>query len=185
MNEMQRLLEAVSFAALKHTDQKRKGARGEPYINHPLEVANLLANVGGVDDLEVLMAAILHDTVEDTGTRPEEITERFGERVCGLVLEVTDDKGLPKQTRKELQIEHAPHLSDDAKQIKLADKISNIHDITNDPPADWSLQRRREYIEWGVAVVAGLRGANKRLEDRFDRQVQFAKQKFWPESDAH
>jgi guanosine-3',5'-bis(diphosphate) 3'-pyrophosphohydrolase len=175
MNTINRLIEAASFAAKRHTGQHRKGEAKEPYINHPLEVANLLAKVGGVDDIDILIAAILHDTVEDVGVKKEEIAERFGERVAGFVMEVTDDKGLPKQERKRLQVEHAPHLSHEAKQIKLADKISNITDITKSPPADWSLERRRQYIEWGEAVAAGLRGVNPALENYFDETVSRAK----------
>ena len=178
MNNLNNLLHAASFAARCHTGQKRKGERGEPYINHPIEVANLIANIGGVDDIPILMAAILHDTVEDCGVSGEEISLLFGETVAGYVLEVTDDKSLPKMERKRLQVEHAPHLSLGAKTVKLADKISNITDITNSPPADWSLERRREYIEWGVSVVAGLRGANERLEAHFDSLVQRARESF-------
>ena len=175
MNNLNNLLHAASFAAQKHTGQKRKGERGEPYINHPLEVANLIANIGGIDDIDVLMAAILHDTVEDCGVSGEEISLLFGEKVAGYVLEVTDDKSLPKAERKRLQVEHAPHLSRGAKIVKLADKISNINDITNSPPADWTIERRREYVDWGVSVVAGLRGVNESLEAHFDSLVARAR----------
>jgi guanosine-3',5'-bis(diphosphate) 3'-pyrophosphohydrolase len=168
MNSINKLLEAASFAAQRHTGHHRKGDTSEPYINHPLEVANLLANVGGVEDLDVLIAAILHDTVEDVGVKKEEIVTRFGDRVAGIVTEVTDDKSLPNEERKRLQIEHAPHLSPEAKLVKLGDKISNIGDVADSPPADWSIERRREYIKWGEAVVAGLRGSNQALERRFD-----------------
>lgn len=175
MSTISRLLHAASFSAQKHVHQKRKGERGEPYINHPLEVANLLANVGGIEDIEILIAGLLHDTIEDTETTKEELTDLFGERVCGLVLEVTDDKSLPKAERKRLQVEHAPKLSPDAKLIKLADKISNIFDITNYPPADWPLERRSEYIKWGVSVAEGLRGVNPQLERKFDEIVAEAR----------
>lgn len=175
MNTINKLLEAASFAAQKHRDGRRKGSDAEPYINHPLEVANLLANVGGVSDVDILLAAVLHDTIEDTETTREELEDRFGKRVSEFVLEVTDDKNLPKQERKRLQIEHAPHLSAEAKQIKLADKISNIRDITNNPPHEWSLQRRREYIEWGESVATGLRGVNRPLENLFDQTVANAR----------
>lgn len=175
MNHLNNLLHAASFAARKHSGQKRKGERGEPYINHPLEVANLLANVGGVEDIDVLMAAMLHDTVEDCGVTREEIGLLFGETVAAYVSEVTDDKSLPKAERKRLQVEHAPHLSPGAKLVKLADKISNINDITNSPPADWTIERRREYIEWGNSVVAGLRGVNEPLERHFDSLVDRAR----------
>lgn len=182
MNNINKLIEAASYAAREHTGQTRKGERAEPYINHPLEVANLIASVGKVEDTDILIAAILHDTIEDTGSTAEELTAMFGERVTGFVLEVTDDKSLPKAERKRLQIEHSPHLSHEAKHIKLADKISNITDITNSPPADWSLDRRREYVNWAVAVVAGLRGSNQELENHFDSLVLRAETQFAEES---
>jgi guanosine-3',5'-bis(diphosphate) 3'-pyrophosphohydrolase len=178
MNNTATLLQAASFAAKKHSSQKRKGAAGEPYINHPLEVANLLATVGGIEDYDILIAAILHDTIEDTETSEKEITELFGEAVCRMVLEVTDDKSLPKLERKQLQIEHAPHLSAGAKQIKLCDKISNIRDVAENPPHDWSDERRLEYVVWGENVVAGLRGVNEKLENCFDETVRQARRKF-------
>lgn len=168
MNNLKKLLRAASFAAKKHTGQHRKGEAAEPYINHPLEVVNLIANVGGVEETDILTAALLHDTVEDCGVTREEIAEMFGERVAGYVMEVTDDKSLPKAERKRLQVEHAPNLSRGAKIIKLGDKISNINDITNSPPAGWSVHRRLEYIDWGVSVVDGLRGVNEPLEAHFD-----------------
>ena len=175
MNNTKILFDAAAFAARKHTGQKRKGKEGEPYINHPLEVANLLASVGEVDDRDVLLAALLHDTVEDTGTTRDELAERYGPAVADIVMEVTDDKSLPKQERKRLQIEHAPHLSAKAKLVKIADKISNITDIVDRPPDDWDDQRRREYVDWGVAVVEGLRGANANLEKHFDALVSRAR----------
>jgi guanosine-3',5'-bis(diphosphate) 3'-pyrophosphohydrolase len=175
MNTINKLVEAASFAAKRHTGHYRKGDTKEPYINHPLEVANLLANVGGVDDIDVLIAAVLHDTVEDVGVMKEEIVERFGDRVAGIVMEVTDDKSLPKAERKRLQVEHAPNLSHEAKLVKLADKTSNIADITNTPPSGWDLQRRKEYVNWGESVVDGLRGSNEELESLFDRTVARAR----------
>lgn len=175
MNDVAKLIQAASFAAKKHTGQTRKGDDAAPYINHPLEVANLLANVGKVEDFDVLIAAVLHDTIEDTKTSKEEITELFGTKVCGYVLEVTDDKSLQKAERKQKQIEHAPHLSVGAKQVKLADKISNITDVMNNPPAGWSKERRVEYIDWGEKVVAGLRGTNVDLEKCFDELVENAR----------
>lgn len=177
-NDFAKFVQAVNFAAKKHRSQKRKGADGEPYINHPLEVLNLLTGVGKIEDFNILIAAVLHDTIEDTETTEEEITELFGASVCAMVLEVTDDKSLPKADRKRLQVEHAPHISIGAKQIKLADKISNIRDITENPPDGWSTERRAEYVEWGEQVVAGLRGANENLEKQFDELAATAKEKF-------
>lgn len=175
MDSFKKLLTAAHYAAHQHRNQTRKGADEEPYIVHPLEVAKLLADVGGVTDPDVLIAAILHDTIEDTDSTKEDIQELFGERVCSIVLEVTDDKSLPKERRKELQVEHAPHLTPEAKQLKMCDKISNITDIVNNPPKDWPLERKLEYVEWGERVFAGLRGANERLEGHFDALVQRAK----------
>jgi guanosine-3',5'-bis(diphosphate) 3'-pyrophosphohydrolase len=171
MDRAGQILAAASFAADKHRGQKRKGSDGQPYINHPLEVASLLANVGKINDADVIVAALLHDTVEDCGVTYAEIESKFGKKVADYVLEVTDDKSLPKADRKRLQVEHAPHLSHGAKQVKLADKISNIRDVTANPPQDWDLTRRREYVEWGEKVVAGVRGANPNLERLFDQAV--------------
>lgn len=167
-----KLLAALKFAADKHRNQTRKGAHQPPYINHPIEVAEQLARVGKVSDINILLAAVLHDTVEDTETSKQDIAEKFGERVAEIVMEVTDDKNLPKAVRKEKQVEHAPHLSTEAKQVKLSDKISNIREIAKDPPADWSKQRKLEYLAWGERVInAGLRGANQPLEELFDQTL--------------
>ncbi|MBN1371907.1 MAG: bifunctional (p)ppGpp synthetase/guanosine-3',5'-bis(diphosphate) 3'-pyrophosphohydrolase [Anaerolineaceae bacterium] len=173
--DLARIFQALAYAAGQHKDQRRKGGDQTPYINHPIEVAELLYRVGKVRDVNLLLAAILHDTVEDTSTTPEEIETLFGSQVRNLVMEVSDDKSLPKAERKRLQIVHAPHRSELAKQLKLADKICNIRDVIFHPPADWSDERRVEYIAWASAVVAGLRGANSNLEEEFDRVVAQAK----------
>lgn len=127
------LLKAIRFSAGKHRNQRRKDSLKSPYINHPIDVAQLLWDVGGVRDVHVLLAAILHDTIEDTRTRPDEIRDNFGDEVLSLVLEVTDDKSLPKPDRKRLQIETAPHKSVGAKLIRLADKCCNVRDIVSTP----------------------------------------------------
>ena len=165
------ILKAVKFAAHKHKRQRRKGRDALPYINHPIDVAELLWRVGGVRDVDTLVAALLHDTIEDTDTTAANIEAEFGSPVAKLVLEVSDDKTLPSSRRKQLQIEHAPHLSNGAKQIKLGDKINNVCDIVYAPPAGWSLQRRVEYLDWAERVVAGLRGANRQLEACFDEAM--------------
>ncbi len=169
------LLKAAHFAAEKHAAQRRKGASADPYINHPLKVASLLANVGDVSDSALLAAALLHDTVEDTATTPEELEQEFGPDVRSLVAEVTDDKSLAKDARKQAQIDHAPHLSPRAKQLKIADKTCNVQDTTFDPPPDWSKERLREYVEWAVRVVAHCRGMNTALEGNFDSIVERAR----------
>ena len=160
-------IRAVAFAAEKHRNQRRKDAEASPYINHPIALANVLANEGNVEESTVLCAAVLHDTIEDTETTADEIRELFGDQVTSIVLEVTDDKSLDKDIRKKLQIEHAPHLSREAKLVKLADKICNLRDILVAPPAGWSAERKREYFDWAEQVVAGLRGINHRLEAVF------------------
>jgi (p)ppGpp synthase/HD superfamily hydrolase len=159
-----KLLTAILFAAEKHRDQRRKGAEQAPYINHPIEVAEILWRVGGIRDEISLLAAILHDTVEDTETTPKELEERFGADVREVVMEATDDKTLPKAERKRLQVVNAPHKSVRARAVKIADKISNLQDIIHTPPADWSETRIREYILWSERVVAGLRGHHPALE---------------------
>jgi GTP diphosphokinase / guanosine-3',5'-bis(diphosphate) 3'-diphosphatase len=169
------LLKAIRFSADKHRNQRRKDSVQSPYINHPIEVVQLLWDVGGVRDVDVLLAAILHDTIEDTGTQPEEISDRFGEEVLSFVLEVTDDKNLPKSDRKRLQIESAAHKSYGAKLIKLADKCCNVRDLLASPPENWSLERRREYLLWTEQVVAGLRGTNEALEEYYDHELSSGK----------
>ena len=162
------LLGALAFAAHKHRDQRRKGSMAPPYINHPIAVAQVLASEGGIDDPVVLMAAILHDTIEDTETTAEELRDAFGEAVTAIVLEVTDDKSLKKEERKALQIAHAAGRSQAARLVKLADKISNLRDIAHDPPGNWPLQRQQEYFDWAKAVVDQLRGTHAGLEAAFD-----------------
>jgi guanosine-3',5'-bis(diphosphate) 3'-pyrophosphohydrolase len=166
------IFKALEFAARKHRDQRRKDLDASPYINHPISLVNLLWNTGGVSDPAVVMAALLHDTVEDTETTFAELRQEFGEAVEQLVREVTDDKSLPKPERKQRQVEHAAHLSQQAKWIKLADKISNLRDIIASPPADWSSDRKREYFIWAKQVVDQVRGANARLEAVFDEVYQ-------------
>ncbi|SAK71506.1 metal dependent phosphohydrolase [Caballeronia catudaia] len=165
---MNQLLRAIAFAADKHRKQRRKDAEASPYINHPIALANVLANEGGVEDQRVLLAAILHDTIEDTDTSHDELTRWFGDEVARIVAEVTDDKSLPKAERKRLQIEHAAHISHAAQLVKLADKICNLRDIVAMPPSDWSEERKREYFEWAKRVVDQLRGAHAGLEAVFD-----------------
>ena len=162
------LLKALAFAAHKHRDQRRKDHEASPYINHPIALADVLVNEGGVSDVEVLCAALLHDTVEDTATTHEELVDAFGARVARIVAEVTDDKTLSKADRKRLQVERAAQLSPEAKLVKLADKICNLRDVAERPPANWDLARRREYFDWAKQVVDGMRGAHPRLEAAFD-----------------
>ena len=171
LNDTPRILQALAFAAHKHRDQRRKDAEASPYINHPIALANILCGEGRITDATVLCAALLHDTVEDTDTGPEELEDAFGRAIRDLVMEVTDDKRLPKEERKRLQIDHAGALSEGAKLVKLADKIANLTDIIASPPTHWALERRQQYVEWSNKVIAGCRGHNERLEEVYDGKV--------------
>ena len=162
------ILDALQFAAHKHRDQRRKDLEASPYINHPIALANVLWGEGGVHDPVVIEAALLHDTIEDTETTPAELRKRFGRKVASIVGEVTDDKALPKAERKRLQVEHAPHISREAKLVKLADKISNLRDMAASAPKTWPKSRVREYFDWAKRVVDALRGVHPRLERIFD-----------------
>ena len=148
------LLDAIAFAAEKHKFQQRKGNHKIPYINHPVQVAKCIARAGEIRHV-LLQAALLHDTLEDTDATEDEIETLFGKEVLSVVLEVTDDKSLPFQTRKDKQEEKAPHLSDIAAKIKLADKICNIKDVLHHPP-DWDRRRKIEYFDWCNRVVNKL-----------------------------
>jgi len=161
-----KVIRAAQFAAVKHSAQRRKGQVAEPYVNHVLEVAHLVAEAGL--DADVVSAALLHDTVEDTDTSAAELEAAFGPLVTSLVLELTDDKSLLKAERKRLQVERAPHKSAGAQAIKAADKISNLRGILASPPAAWSEQQKREYFDFAHAVVAGLGHAPESLRAEFE-----------------
>jgi guanosine-3',5'-bis(diphosphate) 3'-pyrophosphohydrolase len=160
---------AMEFAAEKHRSQTRKDVANTPYINHPISLAHLLADVGGITDANVIAAALLHDTVEDTDATVEDIEELFGKEIMDIVMEVTDDKSLPSPERKRLQIKNAAQISQEAKLVKLADKICNLQDMLERPPVKWSLQRKREYFDWAKQVIDQLRGTNRVLEEIFDK----------------
>ncbi|MFK7765985.1 MAG: HD domain-containing protein [Mariniblastus sp.] len=178
---IKRIIQAADFAAEKHRNQRRKDIYQTPYINHPIEVANLLASVGGIEDEAMIIAALLHDTIEDTDTSADEIEERFGKEVLGLVLELTDDKSLEKADRKRLQIENAPKKSSAAKQIKLADKICNVSGMCTDSPAAWSRARKIEYLDWAEKVVSGCFGVNENLDELFRSRLEQSRENVGPE----
>ena len=166
------ILKAAHFSAQKHSTQRRKDENASPYINHPISVALAIAQIGGVDDPEILAAALLHDTLEDTKTEPEELEAEFGKKVCEYVLDVTDDKTLPKEERKSRQIEHAKKISKGAALIKLGDKISNVTDVTNNPPADWDINRRKQYLDWAEKVIENCPKVNDRMENKFQEIIK-------------
>ena len=166
--DLKLLLKALQFSALKHKNQRRKDIDASPYINHPISLASILCNEAHVTDVEVICGALLHDTVEDTQTTPEELESEFGPVIKNIVMDVTDDKSLKKHERKQAQIDHAAHINDKAKLVKLADKISNLRDVLLNPPPDWSLERRQEYFDWANKVIEQIRGINPVLESIFD-----------------
>lgn len=162
------IFNALAFAAHKHRDQRRKDEHASPYINHPIALAGVLVNEAGVQDPAVICGALLHDTVEDTETTPEELEAVFGAQIRAIVMDVTDDKALDKDVRKQRQVEHAAHACREAKLVKLADKICNLRDICSRPPTDWSLERKQQYFDWAKAVVDRIRGTHPGLEQLFD-----------------
>jgi len=174
MDQLVSVMKAANAAARWHVHQRRKGAAQEPYINHLLEVAGLVTEATGGSDPNIVNAALLHDAIEDQGITAERIASEFGQQVADIVMEVTDDKSLPKAERKRRQVENAPKKSREAKLIKLADKISNVRAVANSPAPDWSVERRFEYVEWAKQVVAGLRGTSPWLEKQFDEAVERA-----------
>lgn len=176
------LTRALMFAAQKHTDQRRKGERAEPYINHLIDVTDMLARHTDGKDITLLMAGALHDTIEDTGTTYEELKREFGENVADIVRECTDDKSLPKAERKRLQAANAPHKSERARLVKIADKTSNLKSILDSPPPDWDNARKLEYFDWSKSVVDGCRGINSGMEQEFDALYKKGQQRFAPKA---
>jgi GTP diphosphokinase / guanosine-3',5'-bis(diphosphate) 3'-diphosphatase len=166
---------AVSFSAKKHKDQRRKGSMNIPYVNHPIEVTNLLARTAGTGDLVLLTATVLHDTLEDTRTEPEEIEQIFGREVLDVVLEVTDDMALTKEARKQKQIESAAHLSNRAKLIRIADKVCNVLDILQ-TKYHWTNPQKLNYISWAIKVTDQCKGINLALDQAFANAIYCAKE---------
>jgi guanosine-3',5'-bis(diphosphate) 3'-pyrophosphohydrolase len=160
------IIEAAAFAAHAHRLQRRKDDT-TPYINHPIEVAATLAGVG-VDDDILMSAAFLHDTLEDTDVSPKAIADQFGADVLRLVLEVSDDKNLPKAVRKAHQIERAPYKSDKAKQLKTADMICNLRSMLEAPPHGWTIERVTKYFDWTRLVQDGISGLCTELDVMFN-----------------
>jgi (p)ppGpp synthase/HD superfamily hydrolase len=168
LDAARQILAAARFAAEKHAMQRRKSSLGEPYVNHLMEVAELLSRTADELDTNLIVAALLHDTIEDTGATRAEIAAHFGEDVASLVAEVSDDKSLPQERRKALQVENAPKKSPRAQALSAADKIANLRSIMHSPPANWSFQRKVEYVRWARRVVAGFAHLNGRLAAEFE-----------------
>ena len=174
MNEIILLTKAWNFAAQKHAAQRRKGEAQEPYVNHLAEVAELVAEATGGTDANLVAAAVLHDTIEDTKTSDRELADVFNDDIAALVVELTDDKNLDWQERKKLQVTTAARKSDRVKILKLADKTANLRSLAKSPPTHWDTARRRQYLVWSMDVAAGLRGVNVWLEAAFDRATEMA-----------
>jgi len=170
--ELALLLRVTEFAASKHRDQRRKDNARTPYINHPIAVANIISNEGEVHDINILCAAVLHDTVEDTDTTFEEIEEYFGQHIRSIVEECSDDMNLPVNIRKQKQIDYAPIASYEAKVVKLADKLHNLRDIERDTPVGWGEERVHAYFRWASEVVKGLKGTCAPLEQRLEEMFR-------------
>lgn len=176
--DLVRLADAADYAARQHIAQRRKGPRDEPYVNHLLEVAALLAAATDGSDVVLLMGGLLHDALEDTDATYEDLEQRFGPDVAALVAEVTDDKALPKEERKRLQIEKTAGKSRRAKLLKIADKTSNLRGLVQSPPAGWTEARLRDYVVWANDVVRSCRGLNARLEAAFDAAHEEASRRY-------
>ncbi|HTL80521.1 MAG TPA: HD domain-containing protein [Bacteroidia bacterium] len=168
---MRALIDSILFASECHSGQFRKDGH-TPYINHPLEVMHLLISEGGVEEQEILIAAMLHDVVEDTNVTAAEIQEKFGKRVAKIVLELTDDKTMTKEERKKEQLLSAKLLSSEARLIRLSDKICNVYDILYAPPGNWDMNRRRDYLHWAEAVIDKISGTNEALEKKFAELIK-------------
>ncbi len=182
MNQMTtdtgKLLEAIEFASEKHKNQFRKNKDKTPYIHHPVQVARTISrHVQNVDN-DVLIAAVLHDVLEDTDTSRVELENTFGKKIASIVLEVTDNKNQPKLLRKLLQIKNAKKKSIEAKTIAVADKICNLTDIINDPPVNWNPQRKNMYTDWVEQVVKGMKGANPRLDQLVEEKIRLSRDKW-------
>jgi guanosine-3',5'-bis(diphosphate) 3'-pyrophosphohydrolase len=180
VKEWLQVLKAADAAAKWHVHQRRKGPAEEPYVNHLLEVAMLVADATAGADTNLVIAALLHDAIEDCEVPRELIAETFGDDVASIIEEVTDDKSLPKQVRKDEQIKTASYKSRRARVLKLADKTSNLRAVAASPPANWSVKRRKIYVDWSRKVAEGLRGVNKKLEEQFDEAAAAAERSFKP-----
>lgn len=166
------IAQALDYAARKHVHQRRKGQLAEPYINHLTDVSRRLAEATNGSDVELVIAGLLHDVMEDCDVRHDELQNQFGADVASLVREVTDDMTLAKPERKLLQVRFAASKSPRAKMLRLADKTSNLHSLLTSPPPHWDMDRRQAYFEWAKQVADNCRGINSHLEAEFDLAYQ-------------
>jgi len=176
VNDTVLITHALRFAAERHSSQRRKGQAKEPYVNHLAEVSELVADATEGKDVNLIAAALLHDTIEDTETSSDELVATFNNDIAQLVADVTDDKSLPKQDQKNLQVVNSRAQNMRVKLLKLADKTSNLRSLANSPPENWNTERKQAYIDWAIKVAAGLKGVNPWLEERFDEALRGAQQ---------
>lgn len=166
--DLQQLVGSLSYSAVQHQDQRRKNARKTPYINHPIALLHVLVVEAGVQDKSALNGALLHDTIEDTDAEEEDLRARFGNAITDVVVAMSDDKSLPKDVRKQLQIDHAKDWNYSARLAEYADKICNMRDLLVEFPEGWTLQRVREFFDWAKAVIDQIRGTHEKLDVIFD-----------------
>ncbi len=164
---------ALAFAAEQHQYQGRGGYKRLPYINHIIKVTQTLIDIGKEKDRPTIIAAILHDVVEDSAITIRDVAGQFGEEVAFIVAELTDDMRLPYDQRKQLQVDKASQLSLAARKIRITDKASNIRDIFS-YPLTWTTEKKRTYVENSIQIVDQIRGTNKALEGYFDEAVAFS-----------
>lgn len=169
----ERMIRAVDFAARAHSTQRRHDVAKTPYINHPIgvaailvRVARLLGNERQVSD--VLVAAVLHDVVEDTIVTVGDVRAEFGNDVAAIVASVTDNTSLPKAARKQLQLEHIAVASTAAKLVKLADMLYNLRDLQREMPVGWTIERVQGYFAWKHTMLEAARGTDEALEEALD-----------------
>ena len=176
--ELRRLTKALLFAAEAHRNQRRKGAAQEPYLNHLIEVVDLVVQATGGTDMDMVIAALLHDVVEDTPTTYEDVAASFGERVTELVRENSDNMSLPKAERRRARIAAMALKSREARIVKMADVISNLRAIAVSPPAGWSAERKLGYLEGCRQLVDAGRGTEATIERIFDETAADVEARF-------
>ncbi|MFM7021781.1 MAG: HD domain-containing protein [Flavobacteriales bacterium] len=178
MSDHNLIFRALNFAALKHASHKRKGSDALPYINHPIKVTSIIAQFVPEASSELIAAAVLHDVVEDSDATINDIKNMFGATIASIVNEVTDDKTLSKAECRKKQIENAPHLSYNAKLIRICDKIANVRDICGeDIPDDWDYKTKIDYLNWAEEVVKAMGKFHDELEFTFKDEVRWGRLK--------
>jgi (p)ppGpp synthase/HD superfamily hydrolase len=178
MSDLHLIFRALSYAAQQHATHKRKGREALPYINHPIKVSTIITQYVPDASNELIAAAVLHDVVEDSETTVEDLKNMFGATIASIVEEVSDDKFLPKKEAKQKQIQNAPHLSHNAKLIRICDKIANVRDICGeDVPNDWDYKTKIEYLNWAEEVVNAMGKFHDELEFTFKDEVRWGRLK--------